>query len=124
MLQVDDSRHPVTARLPATFQSTPNEWYRWEHGLRKNPAIRVLLSVHPSSFPLGTGPKAAEIWHEGDYPVAWTNTKYRMVYLNMGHNDMDYEGGTNKALSSTFDSQAQNKLITEAILWLGRKERK
>jgi type 1 glutamine amidotransferase len=23
----------------------------------------------------------------GDVPVAWTNTRYRMVYLSMGHGD-------------------------------------
>ena len=34
----------------------------------------------------------------------WTNTRYRMVYMNMGHNDMDYEDKTNRQLSSTFSS--------------------
>ena len=76
----------------------------------------------PSGFPLGTGPKPDEIWHSGDYPVAWTNTKYRMVYMNMGHNDMDY-GGTNRALSSTFSSAAQNEFITRALVWLGTSGR-
>ena len=75
--------------------------------LRKNPDIRVLLSIDPSSFPLGTGPKPHEIWHSGDYPVVWTNTRYRMVYMNMGHNDMDYDGGTNRQLSSTFPRRSR-----------------
>jgi hypothetical protein len=79
----------------------------------------VLLSIDPSSFPLGTGPKPEEIWHSGDYPVAWTNTRYRMVYMNMGHNDIDYEGKTNRELSSTFSSPAQDEFITRALLWLG-----
>ena len=26
----------------------------------------------------------------GDIPVAWINTKYRMVYLNYGHGDRIY----------------------------------
>nr|HPH47536.1 ThuA domain-containing protein [Chryseolinea sp.] len=54
-------------------------------------------------------------------PVVWTNTKYRMIYFNMGHNDMDYENKTNKALSSSFSSEDQNTFITNALLWLGNK---
>jgi len=97
------------------------EWYRWEKDLRANPDIRILLSIDPSSFPLGTGPKPHEIWHSGYYPVVWTNTRYRMVYMNMGHNDMDYDGGTNRQLSSTFSSPVQNELITRALIWLGER---
>jgi len=42
-----------------------------------------------------------------------------MVYLNMGHNDIDYENKTNRELSSTFDNKVQNKLIVNALEWLG-----
>ena len=87
--------------------------------LRKTSGIRVLLSIDPSSFPLGTGPKPHEIWHSGYYPVVWTNRRYRMVYMNMGHNDMDYEHKTNRQLSSTFSEPAQNELIRQTVLWLG-----
>jgi hypothetical protein len=45
-----------------------------------------------------------------------------MVYFNMGHNDMDYEGGTNRALSSSFSSVEQNRLLLNALLWLGNKK--
>lgn len=122
ILRVEDKKHAVTRGLPPTITSAPNEWYRWKNDLRKNRNIRALLSIDPSSFPLGTGPKPHEIWHEGYYPVVWTNTKYRMVYFNMGHNDMDYEGKTNKPLSSTFSSENQNKLLINSILWLGRNK--
>jgi hypothetical protein len=105
--------------LPETFRSAPSEWYRWEKDLRERPDIRILVSIDPSSFPLGTGPKPDEIWHSGYYPVVWTNTRYRMVYMNMGHNDLDYEHKTNRELSSTFASPAQNELVTRAVLWLG-----
>jgi len=121
VLRVEAPDHPImmTKELPATFRSAPSEWYRWEHDLRTRPNIKILLSIDPSSFPLGTGPKPSEIWHEGYYPVAWTNTRYRMVYMNMGHNDIDYEHKTNEELSSTFSSPAQNALITRTLLWLG-----
>lgn len=120
VLRVEAADHPATKGLPSTFSSAPNEWYRWEHDLRLNPAIRILVSIDPSSFPLGTGPKPHEIWHSGYYPVVWTNTGFRMIYMNMGHNDMDYEGKTNRQLSSTFGSAVENDLIVRSLLWLGR----
>ncbi|ATL48016.1 hypothetical protein COR50_13040 [Chitinophaga caeni] len=113
-----ESRHRTTRRLDSVFISGANEWYRWERDLRNNPKIKILLSIHPESFPLGTGPKPSEIWHRGFYPVAWTNKDYRMVYINMGHNDMDYEGGTNKTLSHTFGHEMQDKFITQCVAWL------
>ena len=119
ILRVEDSRHPATKNLPATFKSAPNEWYRWEHDLRKNPDIQILLSIDSTSFPLGTGPKQHEIWHSGYYPVVWTNKNFKMLYLNMGHNDIDYENKTNKTLSYTFANEIQNKLIIDGLLWLG-----
>lgn len=120
ILRVEDAKHPVTKGLPQTFKTNPNEWYRWEHDLRKNPDIDILLSVDSTSFPLGNGPKQYEIWHSGYYPVAWTNKKYRMVYFNIGHNDMDYDGGTNKELSQTFANGDVDKMIINSLFWLGR----
>jgi hypothetical protein len=120
VLRVEDENHPATMHLPKTFLSSPNEWYRWENDLRTNADIKILLSIDSASFPLGTGPKANEIWHSGYYPVAWINKNYRMMYVNMGHNDIDYENKTNKELSSTFNSKVQDTLIINALLWLGR----
>lgn len=119
ILRLEDATHPVTKGLPQTFKSAPNEWYRWENDLRKNADIKILLSIDSTSFPLGNGPKQSEIWHSGYYPVVWTNTKYRMVYVNMGHNDIDYDHGTNAELSHAFDNEIQSQLITNALLWLG-----
>jgi len=125
ILKVEDKNHPVTKNLPSTFKSSPNEWYRWQNDLRKNSSIDILLSIDSSSFPLGTGPKQSEIWHSGYYPVVWTNKNYRMIYFNMGHNDIDYEhkyDATSKTLSSTFSSEMQDQLIINSILWLGSKK--
>lgn len=121
ILRVEDPKHPATNKLQSTFKSAPNEWYRWENDLRKNPDIKILLSIDSTSFPLGTGPKPYEIWHSGYYPVAWTNRKFKMIYVNMGHNDMDYEHAPyNKELSKTFDNEEQNKFIISSLLWLGQ----
>jgi hypothetical protein len=122
-LRVQDGRHPTTRGLPPTFTSAPNEWYKWTRDLRQNPNIDILLAIDPSSFPLGTGPKPPEIWHAGYYPVAWTNRRYRMVYVNMGHNDMDYEHGTNQPLSATFSSPLQSQFILQSLRWLGTGQR-
>ena len=122
ILRVEDRNHQATRHLPATFKSSPSEWYRWEKDLRQNPDIDILLSIDSTSFPLGTGPKPHEIWHSGYYPVVWTNRKYKMLYFNMGHNDIDYEhkyDTTNKTLSFTLNNPIQDRLIVDGLLWLG-----
>jgi hypothetical protein len=119
-----ENQDPITKGLPKTFSSQPNEWYRWSKDLTKNPDIKILLAIDESSFPLGTGPKAHEIWHSGYYPVVWTNKKYKMLYVNMGHNDIDYEHGTNKTLSNTFENENQNKLILNALKLFGNSKNK
>lgn len=120
ILRVEDMKHPATCNLSATFRSSPNEWYSWQNDLRHNKDIKVLLSIDSSSFPLGTGPKQNEIWTKGYYPVVWTNESYKMLYINMGHNDIDYEGKTNAGLSNTFGNEMQDRLIKDGLLWLLR----
>lgn len=115
-----EAKHPVLKKIPGKFSASPNEWYSWKIDLRKDPDIEILLSIDSSSFPLGTGPKQHEIWHEGYYPVVWTNKNYKMIYINMGHNDIDYENKTNKELSFTFNNKIQNRLIINALMWLGK----
>jgi hypothetical protein len=118
ILKVENPKHPLTRNLPSTFKTSPSEWYKWNKDLRKNKDIEILLSVDPSSFPLGT--KADETWHSGYYPIAWTNKNFKMLYLNMGHNDIDYENKTNEQLSSTFGNEVQDKWIVDALMVLGK----
>ena len=122
ILRVENRKHPATKNLPDTFTASPNEWYKWENDIRENPDIEILVSIDSTSFPLGTGPKEWEIWHSGYYPVVWTNKNFRMIYVNMGHNDIDY-GGTEKELSFTHVNKTQNQLIIDALLWLGNKKK-
>jgi hypothetical protein len=123
-LHAEQARHPVYRHLNKTITASPNEWYRWKNDLSKNPDIEILYAIDPKSFPLGTGPKAHEIWHSGYYPVVWTNRNYKMVYFNMGHNDMDYEhkyGKDVKNLSYTYANPEQEKLILNALKWVAGK---
>jgi len=115
VLQVEDRNHPATKNLPATYTAPHCEWYAWANDLRQNPAINILMSVHPSSFPLGTQP--GETWYEGYFPIVWTNRNYKVMYVNMGHNHVDYNNG-NADLSSTFSSDVQNRFFTDALKWL------
>lgn len=121
VLRVEEHQHPAMRNMPDTFRTAPNEWYSWQHDLRKNPDIDILLSIDSTSFPLGTGPKEWEIWHSGYFPVVWSNKKYRMMYVNMGHNDIDYEGRTNKELSFSFAGEMQSRMILNELLWLGQR---
>jgi uncharacterized protein len=102
-LVVDPPRNPVTANLPDSYIAPQNEWYVWKPDPRANPDVRVLLTLDPANYPLGL----KDVILAGDCPVVWTNTKYKMLYTNMGH------GG--KILSDA----TQNQLIENAVLWLG-----
>src|SRR6266478_5926251 len=102
-LIVDDRSHPATMHLPSSFLSPDNEWYIWKPSPRLNKSVRVLVTLDPSNYPIGF----KDVLTSGDLPVVWTNTKYRMLYMNMGHGD------------KIFASPTQNKLIEDATLWLG-----
>ncbi|WNO70845.1 MULTISPECIES: ThuA domain-containing protein [unclassified Streptomyces] len=115
VLRTEDRTHPSTTGLPATFTSSVSEWYSWSNDLRTNQNIKILASVDPSSFPLGTDPN--QTWYSGYYPILWTNTQYKMLYANFGHNAMNYD--TNQPLSSTFASATQNRFLIDGLKWLG-----
>jgi type 1 glutamine amidotransferase len=102
VLAIDDKSSPITRRLPAHLDSPANEWYTWQPSPRANKDVKVLLTLDPANYPLGL---KDTITH-GDLPVVWTNTKYRMIYMNMGHGD------------KIFTSPDQNHLFEDAILWL------
>ena len=102
-LTVDDRSHPVTTHLPASFLSPDNEWYIWKPSPRLNKNVRVLVTLDPSNYPIGF----KDVLTSGDLPVVWTNTKYKMLYMNMGHGD------------KIFASPVQNRLIEDAMQWLG-----
>lgn len=102
-LVVDDRTHPATKNLPDAFTSPANEWYVWKPSPRLSRNVRVLLTFDPANYPLGL----KDILMSGDLPAMWTNTKYKMIYMNMGHGD------------KIFTSATQNKLIEDALLSLG-----
>jgi len=104
-LLVDDTGHPVTRRLGGSFEAPANEWYAWRPTPRENKNVKVLVSLAPENYPIGL----KDTITAGDLPVVWTNTKYRMLYVNMGHGE------------KIFSSGEQNKLLEDAVLWLGKR---
>ena len=52
-VNADDPAHPILKGLPATFVAPINEWYAWTPSPRANPAVKVLLTLNASNFPLG-----------------------------------------------------------------------
>lgn len=102
LVEVDRADHPVTKNLPASFVGPASEWYQWNPSPRKNPDVEVLLSLSPKNYPLGI----KDVVNFGDFPIVWTNTKYRMIYLNMGHGEEEFGDAT------------QNLLFVNAFRWV------
>ena len=105
---VEDSTHPVTKGLPDTFIAPTNEWYQWKPSPRENKDVKVLVSLSADNYPFGL----KDIIPDGDCPVVWTNTNYRMIYLNMGHGNR------------IFNDATQNMLIISALRWVIASDKK
>lgn len=101
-LLINNSLHQVTWALPKTFISPINEWYQWKPSPRLNPDIEVLISLSEDNYPFGL----KDIIPDGDCPVVWTNKKYRMIYMNMGHGNR------------IFADPTQNMLIISGFRWV------
>lgn len=104
----DTLTHPVTRTLPASFVAPASEFYQWDPSPRLNPDVDVLVSISQKMYPFGL--KDVVKW--GDFPIVWTNRRYRMIYLNMGHGD---EG---------FIDATQNLLFVNALRWVVSRDPK
>jgi uncharacterized protein len=107
-LILDDVTTSVTKGLPGSFISPLNEWYQWKPSPRLNKNVKVMVSLSPDNYPLGL----KDIIPDGDLPVVWTNTGYRMIYLNMGHG------------KGIFSDATQNMLIINVFRWLVANDKK
>lgn len=102
LLELDVQDHPVTKNIPKEFVAPASEWYQWATDVRNQPDIEVLVSLSAKNYPIGL----KDIVYGNDFPVVWTNKKYRMIYLNMGHGDVGYTDAT------------QNLLYINALRWI------
>ena len=101
-MECDYPDHRITYTLPKQWVAPASEFYQWEPSPRLNKDVLVLLSISPKMYPFGI----KDVVKRGDFPIVWTNTKYRMVYLNTGHGK---EG---------FGDATQNLLFTNAFRWV------
>ena len=102
LVEVETSQHPVTRSLPSQFVVPASEFYQFSPSPRANKDVEVLVSISPRNYPFGI----KDIVAHGDFPIVWTNQKYRMIYLNMGHGDEEFTDAT------------QNLLFTNAFRWV------
>ena len=102
LVQVDNPNHPVTKNLPLEFVVPESEWYQWNPSPRLNKDVEVLVSLSQKNYPFGI----KDVVNRGDFPIVWTNKKYRMIYLNMGHGDTEFTDAT------------QNLLVINAFRWV------
>lgn len=102
MVNIEGHDHPVTRNLPERYVAPSSEFYQWTPDPRLNPDLVILASLAPENFPMGL----KDVVFGGDFPVVWTNTNYRMVYINMGHGD------------ECFSDATQNLLFINALRWL------
>ena len=99
LLDLDSPSSSVARRLPSHFMAPANEWYIWAPSPRANPSVKVHVTLAHSNYPIGL----KDTIEGGDVPVVWSNTRYRMMYMNMGHGD------------KIFDSADQNRMFEDAL---------
>lgn len=102
LVECDVQEHPVTSTLPHSFVAPASEFYQWSPSPRLNPDVDVLLSISQKMYPFGL----KDVVKFGDFPIVWTNRKYRMIYLNMGHGE------------EAFIDATQDLLFVNAFRWV------
>lgn len=105
---IEDRTLPITRGIPDTYFAPINEWYQWKPSPRLDKDVKVLASLSEENYPMGI----KHMIREGDTPVMWTNTRYRMVYMNMGHTD------------HIFEEAVQNMLIIQAFRFVAATDKK
>ena len=95
LLDVETADSPVTRNLPRSFVAPESEWYQWNPSPRQCDDVEILASISPANYPLGI----KDVISYGDFPVAWRNRNYRMVYLNYGHGDREFTDATQNLMT-------------------------
>lgn len=95
LLELDVTDSPITKNIPVKFVAPESEWYQWNPSPRENPDVEIIASISSSNYPLGI----KDVISFGDFPVAWRNKNYRMVYLNYGHGDREFTDATQNLLT-------------------------
>lgn len=97
--------HPVTRNLPSSFVAPACEWYQWNDSPETRKNVEVLVSLSQKNYPIGI----KDVVSFGEFPIVWSNKDYRMIYLNIGHGDVEFTDAT------------QNLLIVNAFRWIASR---
>ncbi|MCF0163694.1 MAG: ThuA domain-containing protein [Bacteroidales bacterium] len=108
LLCIENPNHEITKNIPSEFVSAPTEFYQFEPNPKMKQHLEVLVSLSQKNYPIGI--KDVVKW--GEWPVVWTNTKYRMIYFNMGHSE------------ESFMSETQNLLMLNCFRWVLSQDKK
>lgn len=106
---VEDSKHPATQGLPASWKHT-EEWYSFEKSPRSKPGYGVLVSVDEKTYnPVGVFGKDLRM---GDHPMVWWHCvgKGRVLYNAFGHRADAYSEPENK------------RLLEQSVAWAARQQ--
>lgn len=95
LVDVETHASPVTRSIPSQFVAPESEWYQWNPSPRESADVEILASISPKNYPLGI----KDVIRYGDFPIAWRNKNYRMVYLNYGHGDREFTDATQNLLT-------------------------
>lgn len=96
LLTLDNTDSAITRNLPSEFVAPESEWYQFNPSPRVNPDVEIIASISPRNYPLGI----KDVVKSGDFPVAWRNRNYRMVYLNYGHGDREFTDATQNLMTT------------------------
>jgi type 1 glutamine amidotransferase len=90
----EDRTNPATKNMPPSIEIS-DEWYEWNKSARG--AVHILARADESTY-IQNKPM-------GDHPLIWTNEKYNMIYIGIGHDT---------SLCRNKDYQV---LVRDAIAW-------
>jgi len=90
----EDRNHPATKNMPPSIVIS-DEWYEWNRSVRGS--VRVLARADESTYKQNKP--------MGDHPLIWTNEKYNMIYIGVGHD------------TSVCSNRDYQVLVKDAIAW-------
>jgi type 1 glutamine amidotransferase len=84
-LKIEDSSHPATRGMPATWSRGEEEWYSFDKSVRAK-GYHVLLSLDEASYE-PKGMWGQDLRMGGDHPMVWWHCvgKGRALYSALGH---------------------------------------
>jgi type 1 glutamine amidotransferase len=90
-ITVEDTDHPITAGLPASFELT-DQWYIFQRRPEEVPGLHVLLALDESTLPADY----PDEYRVGYHAIGWVHERFggRVFYTGIGDNPDDFSDPT------------------------------